>query len=182
MNNKARKLRRTAKNKDNAKNPATKKLTFNQKEQMIIGEIKTLGGQVKSNSDAIVGLNVSLGDLNQNVTSFGNFMNNYDQQSVQPIFNSLLDKINLLVDIILDNIENIDLDEEQMKILDLTFEEDEETEEDEIIEKEVEKMSDEVVDEKLNDAIEKYKKKKSIPKVPPSKSKKTKKKKVIKDE
>lgn len=137
MTNSKRKLRRITKDKENAaKGKGKEPLQLDQKEQFIYTEAKQALAESKTNHQNIVAINDSIQDLSKMINSFDQKMAEYDKTDVQPQFKDLQQKNELLIDLLLRSEMELELTNDEIKILELEFEPEKEAEK-EITDKDV---------------------------------------------
>lgn len=126
-NNKARKLRRKSKDEDNAKKSKPKQqVKFSEAENFIFSEVQNALAESKANHGSIIEANKTIASNTKSILAIDQQMGNYDKTQVAPRFKSLNEKFDLILDIFIDNFEDLELTKDQMKILELEFEDEEE--------------------------------------------------------
>lgn len=118
--NKGRKFRRKEKDKENAtKGQDQKPVKFNQKEQAIFNEAATALATAKTNQQNIIAINNDTDGLRKMINAYDNKMALYDKDEIVPRFETSEKKIDLLLDLVLRSEIDIELSDDEMKILEL---------------------------------------------------------------
>ena len=115
-----RKFRRKEKDKENAaKGKDQKELKLDQKEQFIYKEAKLAIATAKTNQQNIVAINEVLDELSKMINTYDQKMAMYDKDEIRPRFEASEKKNDLLIDLLLRSNEELELSDDEIKILEL---------------------------------------------------------------
>ena len=133
-----RKFRRKEKDKENAaKGKDQKPLKLNQTEQAIFNEASTALATGKTNQQNIIAINNDVDGLRKMINAYDQKMAIYDKDEIRPRFEASEKKTDLLIDLLLRSNEELELSEEEIKILELEEFDEESDKEEEVNDKDV---------------------------------------------